>query len=61
MTRPAITKPHYELLAELRRTLRKFHRFSSEAAKSAGLTPQQHQALLAIKGFVGRDFVSFVR
>ncbi|HEY1763609.1 MAG TPA: helix-turn-helix domain-containing protein [Opitutaceae bacterium] len=58
MTRPAITKPHYELLAELRRTLRKFHRFSSEAAKSAGLTPQQHQALLAIKGFVGRDFVS---
>lgn len=55
---PAITKSHYELLAELRHTLRRFHRFSREAAQSAGLTAQQHQALLAIKGFVGRDFVS---
>jgi DNA-binding MarR family transcriptional regulator len=58
MHRPKITKSHYELLAELRHTLRKFHRFSREAARIAGLTPQQHQAMLAIKGFVGRDFVS---
>jgi DNA-binding MarR family transcriptional regulator len=55
---PTLGKAHYELLAELRHTLRRFLRFSREAARSAGLTPQQHQALLAIKGFPGRDFVS---
>jgi DNA-binding MarR family transcriptional regulator len=56
--RPAISKSHYELLAELRHALRGFHRFSREAALAGGLTPQQHQALLAIKGFPGRDYVS---
>jgi len=55
---PRITKSHFELLAEFRHSLRRFQRFSQEAARSAGLTPQQHQALLAIKGFPGRDFVS---
>jgi DNA-binding MarR family transcriptional regulator len=58
MQRTAISKSHYELLAEFRHTLRRFQRFSQEAARSAGLTPQQHQALLAIKGFPGRDYVS---
>ncbi len=58
MHRPAISKSHYELLAEFRHALRRFQRFSQEAARSAGLTPQQHQALLAIKGFPGRDYVS---
>lgn len=46
------------MLAELRYTLRRFQRFSQDAAVAAGLTPQQHQALLAIKGFPGRDYVS---
>ncbi len=55
---PSIKKSHYELLAELRHTLRRFYRFSREAARAAGLAPQQHQALLAIKGFPGRSFVS---
>ncbi|HTL67839.1 MAG TPA: MarR family transcriptional regulator [Lacunisphaera sp.] len=53
-----LQKPHYELLAAWRHALRRFHRFSREEASAAGLTPQQHQALLAIKGFPGRDFVS---
>lgn len=53
-----ITKSHYELLAALRHSLRRFQRFSREAARAAGLTPQQHQAMLAIKGFPGRDYVS---
>ncbi len=53
-----ITKAHYEVLAEFRYALRKFHRFSEEAAQAAGLTPQQHQALLAIKGFPGRDQIT---
>jgi DNA-binding MarR family transcriptional regulator len=52
-----ITKSNYELLAAFRASLRKFQRFSRDAARAVGLTPQQHQALLAIKGFPGRDFV----
>src|SRR5262249_29038850 len=37
-------------LAAFRSTLREFLAFSESAAKSAGLTPRQHQALLAIRG-----------
>jgi len=58
MPRVGIAKPHYEALAALRHALRRFLSFSQEAARGAGLTPQQHQALLAIKGFSGRDYVS---
>ncbi|MFE0757504.1 MarR family winged helix-turn-helix transcriptional regulator [Inquilinus sp. NPDC058860] len=54
----ALSKADYEALAAFRHALRRFLDFSGEAAKSAGLTPQQHQALLAIKGFVGRDRVT---
>ena len=32
--------------------------FSETAAEAAGITPQRHQALLAIKGFPGRDHVT---
>ncbi len=53
-----ITKEDYELLAALRHALRRFLQFSQTAAVRAGLTPQQHQALLAIKGFRGRDHAS---
>lgn len=55
---PTITKAHYEALAALRHGLRTFLHFSQEAAAGSGLTPQQHQALLAIKGFPGREHVS---
>ena len=54
----ALTKADYEALAAFRHALRRFLDFSGEAAKAAGLTPQQHQALLAIKGFPGRDSVT---
>jgi DNA-binding MarR family transcriptional regulator len=57
-TRKTISKSQYESLAAFRFALRKFVRFSEDAAVSAGLTPQQHQALLAIKGFPGRDHVT---
>lgn len=40
----------YAVLARFRLLLRGFVAFSEEAARLAGLTPQQHQALLAIKG-----------
>ncbi|MGH7094304.1 MAG: MarR family transcriptional regulator [Stellaceae bacterium] len=43
----------YERLAEFRYLLRRFLRFSKEAAGCEGLTAQQHQALLAIKGHPG--------
>jgi len=42
--------PDYRLLAEFRYDLRCFLRFSEEAARKAGLTPQRYQALLSIKG-----------
>ena len=40
----------YRLLAEFRRLLRQFLVFSEQQALGVGLAPQQHQALLAIKG-----------
>lgn len=43
----------YQALARFRYQLRLFLAFSETAAQKAGLTPQQHQALLAIKGFAG--------
>src|SRR5581483_10671297 len=43
-------KVNYRLLAEYRFLQRQFLAFSEAAARQAGLTPQQHQALLAIRG-----------
>lgn len=53
-----LCKEEYESLAEFRYGLRAFLHFSEEAAQEVGLTPQQHQALLAIKGFPGRDRIT---
>jgi DNA-binding MarR family transcriptional regulator len=50
-----LSKSQYETLAAFRYALRRFLHFSEEAAHAAGITPQQHQALLAVKGFPGRD------
>src|SRR5205085_85343 len=41
----------YEALSEFRYLIRCFLQFSQNAARAVGLTPHQHQALLAIKGF----------
>jgi DNA-binding MarR family transcriptional regulator len=43
----------YQALSEFRYQIRKFLHFSEKAARAAGLEPQQHQLLLAIKGFSG--------
>lgn len=40
----------YRALAEFRHQLRRFLHFSAEAAKAAGIEPNQHQLLLALKG-----------
>jgi DNA-binding MarR family transcriptional regulator len=53
-----LKKSEYEALAAFRYELRKFMHFSETAAQAAGITPQQHQALLAIKGFPGRDRIT---
>jgi DNA-binding MarR family transcriptional regulator len=53
-----VSKSTYERLAAFRYALRQFLHFSEEAANAAGITPQQHQALLAIKGFPDRDQVT---
>jgi DNA-binding MarR family transcriptional regulator len=45
-----IRRPDYHALAAFRQALRRFLGFSAAAARASGLTPQQHQALLAIKG-----------
>jgi DNA-binding MarR family transcriptional regulator len=39
----------YRALAGFRYTLREFMRYSEAAAEKAGITPRQHQALLAIR------------
>ena len=53
-----LSKPQYEVLAAFRYALRQFIRFSEGAAHATGVTSQHHQALLAIKGFPGRDRVT---
>ncbi|MGH8021823.1 MAG: MarR family winged helix-turn-helix transcriptional regulator [Opitutaceae bacterium] len=53
----SLSKGDYELLAEFRCALRRFLSFSEGAAAGHGLAPQQYQALLAIEGFPGRNWV----
>ncbi len=50
-----LSKADYELLAEIRYVLRRFAAFSEAAARGAALTPHHHQALLAIKGYPGKE------
>lgn len=57
-SRSSIAKSDYEALSAFRHALRQFLDFSQAAAKQAGLTPRQHQALLAIKGYPGREVVT---
>ncbi|MCY0876309.1 MAG: MarR family transcriptional regulator [Firmicutes bacterium] len=57
-SQPKLPKETFEELAQLRYQMRKFIHFSEEAARKMGLTPQQHQLLLMIKGFPGRDYAT---
>lgn len=45
----------YLTLASFRAALRRFLRISEDLAHGLGLTPQQHQAMLAIRGFPGEQ------
>jgi DNA-binding MarR family transcriptional regulator len=53
MTR--MTHDGYARLLGFRTDLRRFLHWSEEQARAAGLTPSQHQLLLAIKGHRGPD------
>jgi DNA-binding MarR family transcriptional regulator len=47
----AIAPEEYRALAEFRFRIRQFIHFSEQAARAVGIEPQQHQLLLALKGF----------
>jgi len=50
-----LTAVDYENLLEFRTSLRKFLHWSETRARDAGLTPAQHQLMLAVKGHPGDD------
>jgi DNA-binding MarR family transcriptional regulator len=50
-------EPDYARLAEFRRELRVFLRWSERAATETGMTPMQHQLLLTIRGRGGAPTV----
>jgi DNA-binding MarR family transcriptional regulator len=58
MSRSATTRPtdaDYRRLLEFRTGLRRFLHWSEQQAADAGLTPAQHQLMLAIRGHDGPD------
>lgn len=52
-----LTDADFATLSSFRHALRRFLQFSAEAAAEAGLTTQQHQALLAIRASEGREML----
>jgi DNA-binding MarR family transcriptional regulator len=50
---PNVALSDYRALAAFRYEIRKFLAFSERAARSHGIEPQQHQLLLAVRGFPG--------
>jgi len=54
MEAPRPTRPlsiaNYRALSEFRYQIRRFLRFSEDAARGADIEPQQHQVLLAVRG-----------
>jgi DNA-binding MarR family transcriptional regulator len=47
---PTVALSDYRVLAAFRFEIRKFLAFSEKAAREAGIEPQQHQLMLAVKG-----------
>jgi DNA-binding MarR family transcriptional regulator len=55
---PLLSKHEFEALANFRYQLRRFLRFSENASRAEGLTPQQYLLLLHIAGFPGRAWAT---
>lgn len=53
MSDAEVSDRDYRALAQFRRALRTFMRFSEDAARGAGITPAQHQLMLAVRGWSG--------
>jgi DNA-binding MarR family transcriptional regulator len=49
-SKPDVSELGFRRLAEFRHRIRKFLRYSEEAARAEGIEPQQHQCLLILKG-----------
>jgi len=54
----ATSVPQLRRLAWFRYQLRQFLRFSEQAARRCGVTPQQHQLMLGVGGFTGRGWAT---
>jgi len=53
-----LSKSNYEQLSTFRYQMRRFERFSDQAAQGEGITPLQYLVLLHIKGYPGRDWAT---
>jgi DNA-binding MarR family transcriptional regulator len=53
-----LAKADIMALSEFRYQMRRFERFSENAAQAEGITPLQYLLLLHIKGFPGRDWAT---
>ncbi|HEX7907422.1 MAG TPA: helix-turn-helix domain-containing protein [Paraburkholderia sp.] len=54
----SLKKTDFEQLSEFRYQMRRFERFSEQAAQSEGITPLQYLLLLHIKGYPERDWAT---
>jgi DNA-binding MarR family transcriptional regulator len=53
-----LAKGDFEQLSEFRYQMRRFERFSEQAAQSEGITPLQYLLLLHIKGYPEREWAT---
>lgn len=54
----SLSKGEFEALARFRSDIRRYLRFSEETVREHGVTPQQYQLLLALKGSPGREWAN---
>lgn len=53
-----LNKIDFEQLSEFRYQMRRFERFSEQAAQGEGITPLQYLLLLHVKGYPGRTWAT---
>ena len=53
-----LDKIDFEQLSEFRYQMRRFERFSEQAAQAEGITPLQYLLLLHVKGYPGREWAT---
>jgi DNA-binding MarR family transcriptional regulator len=53
-----LAKADFEQLSEFRYQIRRFERFSEQAAQQEGITSLQYLLLLHVKGYPGRDWAT---